>query len=232
MHAELVELLAPRPGERWLDVATGTGGVALAAARSGAAVTGLDITPALLERAAADAAAAGLEVALVEGTADELPFEDAAFDIVSSCFGVIFAPDRFAAARELGRVCRPGGRLGLTTWPPDQGFHALRKRFGAKPLAGDQDAWGDEDSLRAMLGDAFDLEVEARTLRTESESLEALYEWVTTAVPPMVAFMRRLDPARYDEFREFFVEQTAKDVQPDGRVVQEREYLLVLGRRR
>ena len=78
MHAELVELLAPRPGERWLDVATGTGGVALRAARSGADVTGLDITPALLERAAADAAAAGLEVALVEGTAEELPFEDAA----------------------------------------------------------------------------------------------------------------------------------------------------------
>ena len=83
-----------------------------------------------------------------------------------------------------------------------------------------------------MLGEAFDLEIEAGTLRTESESLEALYEWMTTAVPPMAAFMRTLDPARYDEFREFFAEATAKDVQPDGRVVQEREYLLVLGRRR
>lgn len=224
--------LAPEPGERWLDVATGTGGVAVRAARAGAQVTGLDITPALLEHARAAAQAAEVEVELVEGDAQELPFGNADFDVVTSCFGVIFAPDRKAAARELGRVCRPGGRLGLTVWRPDEGFHALAERFLGERPASYPGAWGEEGALDELLGTEFELEVEERAQPLESESLEAHYEWATTAVPPMAAFMQRLDPARRGEFREYFEETHARYVQPDGRVVEERKYLFVLGRRR
>ena len=87
--------------------------MALRAARAGADVTASTSRPTLLERAACEAAAAGLEIELEEGDARRCRYEDEAFDVVSSCFGVIFAPDRSAAARELARVCRPGGRLGI-----------------------------------------------------------------------------------------------------------------------
>ena len=206
--------------------------MALRAARAGAEVTGLDITPALLDHARAAAGAEGLEVELVEGDAQSLPFGNADFDVVTSCFGVIFAPDREAAAHELGRVCRPGGRLGLTVWRPDEGFHALAERFLGERPASYPGAWGEEGAVEELLGTEFELEVEEQAQRLEMPSLDAHYEWATTAVPPMAAFMLRLDPARHDEFREYFEDTHAQYVQPDGRVVEQREYLFVLGRRR
>jgi ubiquinone/menaquinone biosynthesis C-methylase UbiE len=227
-----VRRLAPEAGERWLDVATGTGGVAVRAARAGASVTAFDITPRLLEQAGAAAADAGVELELVEGDAQALPFGEAAFDVAVSCFGVIFAPDRLAAARELGRVCRPGGRLGLTVWRPEEGFHKLAEHFLGEKPASDSGVWGEEGVLEQLLGDMFELEVEEHGLRLEQESLDTYYEWATTAVPPMAAFMRRLDPARHEELRDYFDEAHARYVQPDGRVVEERKYLLALGRRR
>jgi SAM-dependent methyltransferase len=232
VHAELVARLAPRAGERWLDVATGTGGVAVRAAQAGADVTGLDITPALLEQAQEAGAAAGVRVELVEGDAQHLPFEDASFDVVSSCFGVIFAPDRATAAGELARVCRQGGRLGLTVWRPDEGFHALAERFLGERPAGYPGAWGEEGAVEELLGGSFELEVEEAVYPLDSDSLEAHYEWATTAVPPMAAFLRRLDPARLGEFRDYFMETHAPYVQLDGRVHEERKFLFALGRRR
>jgi ubiquinone/menaquinone biosynthesis C-methylase UbiE len=232
LHDDVVARLAPQRGERWLDVATGTGGVAIRAARARAEVTALDITPALLDQARAAAVAVGVDVELVEGDAQALPFGNADFAVVSSCFGVIFAPDRVAAARELARVCRPGGRLGLTAWRPDQGFHTLAERFLDERPASDAAAWGEDGALEELLGDAFELEIEERTLLHEAVSLEAHYEWVITAVPPMAAFISKLDPSRHEEFREYFRETHARFVQPDGRLVEERRYLLALGARR
>src|SRR5918912_2631100 len=112
VHDELVARLVPAPGERWLDVGTGTGEVALRAARGGAEVTAIDISNELLElaRAKEDAERVSWEL----GDAQSLRFDDGAFDVVVSSFAVIFAPDQEAAAHELGRVCRRGGRLGLT----------------------------------------------------------------------------------------------------------------------
>jgi ubiquinone/menaquinone biosynthesis C-methylase UbiE len=213
-------------------VATGTGGVAVRAARSGAQVVGLDLTPVLLEHAHEAAAAAEVELELVEGDAQRLPFADGSFDVVVSCFGVIFAPDRVAAANELGRVCRPGGRLGLTVWRPDEGFHALADRFLGERPSSDAGAWGEEGALEELLGDAFELEVEERAFALESESLDAYYEWATTAVPPMAAFMQRLEPSRRGEFRDYFMETHARHVRADGSVAEERKYLLARGRRR
>ena len=206
--------------------------MAIRAAQAGAQVTGLDITPALLDQAGEAAEAAGVQVELVEGNAEQLPFADGAFDVVSSCFGVIFAPDREAAAGELGRVCRHGGRLGLTVWRPDQGFHALAERFLGERPASDAGAWGEEGEVGRLLSGAFELRLHERVQVLESPSLEAHYEWATTAVPPLAAFLTRLDPARHDEFRDYFIETHTRFVQPDGRLREERGFLLVLGRRR
>jgi ubiquinone/menaquinone biosynthesis C-methylase UbiE len=105
-----------RAGSAVLDVACGNGNAALAAARRFCKVTGVDYVPALLERAAARATAEGLDIAFVEGDAELLPFTDASFDYVLSTFGVMFAPDQSKVARELARVCKPGGRIGLANW--------------------------------------------------------------------------------------------------------------------
>src|SRR5208283_4800657 len=104
----LVERSGAAPGQDLLDVATGTGNVAIPAALAGARVTGLDLTPELLEVARRRASDAGVDVNFIEGDAEELPFEDDSFDRVTSCFGVIFAPRQAHAAGELARVARPG----------------------------------------------------------------------------------------------------------------------------
>src|SRR5439155_19454003 len=119
LHDHLVAALSPRAGERWLDLATGTGAVAIRAARAGAKVTGLDLAPRLVETARSWAADEGLDIRFDVGDCERLPYDDASFDVVASVVGVIFAPDHGAVARELARVCRPGGRLGRVAWLPN-----------------------------------------------------------------------------------------------------------------
>ena len=146
-----------RCGERLLDVACGDGNLALAAARRGAQVTGVDIAPALLERAAERAAAERLEVALAWADARELPLEDDAVDVAASCIGVMFAGDQQRAADELLRVTRPGGRLALASWTPD-GFVgrmlALVRGFAPPPAGALPPVrWGSPQGLRELFGD-------------------------------------------------------------------------------
>ncbi len=114
----LIEALDLHSTERVLDVATGSGNAALAAARRGCAVVGLDYVPTLLQRARRRAEAEGLEAEFVEGDAEALPFEDGSFDVVSSVFGAMFAPNQEQTASELARVCRPGGRIGVVAHTP------------------------------------------------------------------------------------------------------------------
>ena len=114
----LIEALDVHSTERVLDVATGSGNAALAAARRGCDVIGVDYVPALLARARRRAEADGLEAEFVEGDAEDLPFDDGSFDVVSSVFGAMFAPDQDRTASELARVCRPGGRIGLVGTHP------------------------------------------------------------------------------------------------------------------
>src|ERR1700761_799737 len=120
--ALVIDRVGVAPGVRLLDVGTGNGGnLAIPAALLGAEVVGLDITPELLEHAVRRAAEAGVDVSWGEGDAQQLPFADAGFDRVTSTFGAMFAPDHQRAAGELVRVCRPGGRVAMTTWV-DDGF--------------------------------------------------------------------------------------------------------------
>jgi ubiquinone/menaquinone biosynthesis C-methylase UbiE len=230
VQQELVERLGAEPGTRWLDVATGTGGVALLAARAGAAVTGLDIAETMIEQARRKAAAAGLEIRLDVGDAQSLPYEDATFEVVSSCFGIIFPPDREAVAAGLARVCRPGGRLGLTTWRR-LAAEAVFERF-QETAPVDISVWGEETRVEELLGGAFELEIEERTWVLEGESPEELYDFMARAAPPVVAFLRRLAPERHEDFRAAYVDHLRGHVDEQGRVREPRRYLLVLGRRR
>jgi SAM-dependent methyltransferase len=226
IHDALVEGLAPRAGERWLDVATGTGEVALRAARAGADVTGLDIAPRLLEQARAKSS----DVEWVEGDAKALPFPDRAFDVLSSSFGLIFAPDQEAVAAEVARVCR--GRLGLTVWRPNEGPHAIYAAFsGDQPAWPSPDDWGREERLRELLGDAFELELEERVWWLEGDSLQDVWELMSNGAPPVKALLDSLEPDRRVEFRAAMLEYWSQFQTPDG-VREPRHYLLVRGGRR
>jgi len=154
----LIEALDVHSTERVLDVATGSGNAALAAARRGCEVVGVDYVPALLERARRRADAEGVEAAFVDGDAEALPFEAASFDVVSSVFGAMFAPNQEQTAAELARVCRPGGRIGLVAHTPD-GFIGQLFKVNAKhvpPPAGLRSPilWGTETRLQELFGDS------------------------------------------------------------------------------
>jgi SAM-dependent methyltransferase len=231
VHDELVARLSPQPGERWLDVATGTGAVALRAARAGADVTGIDIAAALIEQAKRAVASEGLRIRLDVGDAQTLPYEVGTFDVVSSCFGVIFAPDREAAARELGRVCRPGGRLAVTAWRPDQGLHAVYKPFLDRPPPVDPDYWGEEDNLRDLLEADFEVQISEREWILTGESGESLSEFFATAAPPCKALVDSLDADRREVLHRAVVAHF-EDFRVNGGIRQPRLYLLVEGRRR
>jgi len=160
--AELVEFAKVGRGETVLDVACGTGVVAVTAALAGAIAKGLDITPALLERARENASIAGVDIEFSEGDAEELPYPDSSFDVVLSQFGHIFAPRPEVVTAEMLRVLKPGGRIAFTTWPaehlPGQ-FFALIERNTPEPPAGapvpaSPIQWGDPNIVRTRLGAA------------------------------------------------------------------------------
>src|SRR4051794_15536796 len=156
MSERLADIADIRAGSRVLDVAGGSGNTAFAAARSGALVTSLDYVPELLVRAAERSRAERLPVELVEGDAEDLPFEDASFDTVISVVGVMFAPNQERAAAELVRVTRPGGTIALAAWTPD-GFVGDLFRVTAshvQPPAGAPSPmrWGTKRGVDQLLG--------------------------------------------------------------------------------
>jgi SAM-dependent methyltransferase len=218
-----VDALAPQAGERFLDLACGTGGVALIAARKGADVTGLDISADQLEKARAGAAEAGLDVRFDEGDAQALPYPDAGFDVVVSAFGMIFAPDHARAAAELQRVCRPGGRFAITSWQNDAWFQLnarLRPDYEGLPSV----MWADESYVRGLFPDG-ELELSTGWSEIAAESPEALWELLSASVPPLKAWLDTQDDAGREHARREYTALFA-----DGSL--RREYVLVLGTRR
>jgi SAM-dependent methyltransferase len=154
----LVEACDLRAGQQVLDVAAGTGNASLPAAQRGARVTASDLTPELLAEGRRRAEAQGLDLEWAEADAENLPFEDASFDVVMSSIGVMFAPHHQDAADQLVRVCRPGGSIGLLCWTPEGMLGALfrtMKPFAPPPPPGAQPPplWGSEDHLRELFGD-------------------------------------------------------------------------------
>jgi len=225
IHDRVVAALALEPGMRMLDVACGTGGVALRAARAGADVTGIDISADQLAKARRAADIEGLKIALDEGDCQELPYGDAEFDAVASAFGAIFAADHARTAAELARVCRPAGRLVLTAWPDDD-WSEVHARAG-RTFPGDSDAreWAKEEHLRALLGDAFELELQSGEWRMEAGSGEELWEIASTSMPPLRAWLAGLDAAARARAEGIYLEALASGV-------LERDYVFVLGTRR
>jgi ubiquinone/menaquinone biosynthesis C-methylase UbiE len=225
IHDRVVEALAIEPGARVLDVACGTGGVALRAARVGAAVTGIDISADQLAKARRTAEEEGLAIRFDEGDCQELPYADAEFDATASAFGAIFAPDHARTAAELARVCRPGGRLALTAWPADH-WSETHARAG-RTFIEDVDAreWASEEHVRALLGDAFELELQTGEWRIEADSGEELWELASTSMPPLRAWLASIDDEARARAEKIYLETLASGVLA-------RNYAFVLGTRR
>ncbi len=152
----LAEAVDVRAGERVLDVAAGNGNATLAAARRFARVTSTDYVPALLDKGAARAQAEGLDVCFEVADAEALPYADAHFDVALSTFGVMFTPDHARAARELLRVTRPGGRIGLANWTP-QGFigelfQVIGRQLPPPPGVASPALWGTQAHVTRLFG--------------------------------------------------------------------------------
>jgi SAM-dependent methyltransferase len=232
----LAERAGAAPGIELLDVATGSGNVSIPAARLGARVTALDLTPKLLQAQRTRAAAAGVEIELIEGDAEELPFEDVSFDRVTSCFGVMFAPRQKLAAEELVRVARPGGKIVVAAWTPD-GF--IGRNFSTTaaympvppPELKPPPMWGDEQHVRGLFeGTGVGLIFERRGVTFAFESPEALLAEDEEKLGPAVMAKAALEPqGRWADLRQDMLAMYEESNQAvDGSFRVEAEYLVTV----
>jgi SAM-dependent methyltransferase len=208
--ARLVKFARVRSGQRVLDVACGTGVVAITATYAGAQACGIDLTPELIERARENSRKGGLEIDWREGDAEQLPYEDRAFDVVLSQFGHMFAPRPDVTVAEMLRVLKPGGTIAFSTWPPELftgRMFALVGRYLPPPPAGvsPPPQWGDPNVVRERLGTAvkdltFDRDFmynPALSPRHQRHHMEA----TSGPVIKLVAALEQSDPARLEQFR-------------------------------
>lgn len=236
----LVEAAGIGPGQRVLDVAAGTGNVAIPAARTGAVVVASDLTPELLETGRQDAAREGLAIEWQEADAEALPFDDASFDAVLSCVGVMFAPHHQAAADELVRVCRRGGTIGLLSWTPG-GFigqmFATMKPYAPPPPPGAQPPplWGDETHVRELLGDRVrDVRASVQKLPVLSFATpEAFRDFFKRNYGPTIAVYRAIadEPDKVEALDRELVSLAVRFGLMEHSGTMDWEYLLLTARR-
>lgn len=236
VHENLIDRLGVRPGERWLDLATGTGAVAVRAARRGALVTGQDFAEGLIDTARRLATDAEVEVRFDLGDCERLPYADRSFDAVSSALGAVFAPDHLAVARELTRVCRPGGRIGLAAWRPGgatASFFRVLAGFQPPPPdgAGDPLDWGRRGYVRRLLGDAFALKFFDDESLLLGDSPETMWDLFVAGFGPIKALAESLGDERRRALHDAFVEYLGGYLLDDGTVSAPREYVVIVGRR-
>lgn len=232
----LVEKAGVQAGQDVLDVATGSGNVALVAARRGARVTGLDITPELLEAARRRATEAGVDVEWVEGDAEELPFQDDAFDRALSAFGTMFAPRHEVAADELLRVCRPGGLVAVAAWTPDglngRMFRTVSSHMPAPPPElKPPSLWGDEDHMRGLMErPRVTLEFHLARVVFEFPSVAEWMAYGEERLGPMVMARAALEPqGKYAALRADMEQlYTEANTAEDGSMRCEAEYLVTV----
>jgi SAM-dependent methyltransferase len=209
--AHLVRFARIKQGDRVLDVACGTGVVAVTAARRGAVVTGLDLTPELLVAARENAQIAGVEIAWREGDAEELPFEASSFDVVVSQFGHMFAPRPAVAIAEMLRVLKPGGTIAFSTWPPELfigRLFALTAKYMPPLPSGVEPPplWGDPRVVQDRLGTAVrDLRFDRATMVVPALSVRHQRESFERTAGPVIKLVEMLsaqDPAKLAVYRE------------------------------
>jgi len=236
VHETVVAALHPQAGDEWLEAACGTGELSFLAAAAGAHVTGMDFAEGLVTTARRQASERELHIHFDVGDVEAMPYGDGQFDVVSSTFGVMFAPHHQAAAAELARVTREGGRLGLACWTPEgaigQMFRLLAQFQPPPPEgAGSPVAWGTEAHVRDLLGDAFDLTIEERTSVHREASAQSYWDYMVSGFGPLKTLVGSLDDGRRQELSEAWHELMAGHREGDG-IVHRRAYLLILGTRR
>lgn len=233
--AHASQRLNAAPGQRILDVATGTGWSARNVARRGANVTAVDIAPELL--AAAEELSAHVRPAITfqQADAERLPFPAAHFDGIISTFGVMFAIDQRQAAAELARVCRPGGRLCVAAWAPGgsvaQFFGLIARHAKTPPPPASPLAWGDPPQVEALLGGAFDLKFEPGISDAYHDSPDEIWAWYTRGFGPLKQLAARLDDTALRALRDDLDAYHRHYQTPLGLNVR-REYLVTVGVRR
>ena len=213
--AHLVEFAGVRGGETVLDVACGTGVVAITAARRGATVAGLDLTPELIEHARENEKIAGCgPIEWTEGDAEQLPYADASFDVVLSQFGHMFAPRPEVALGEMRRVLKPGGRIAFATWPPEHfvgQFFALVARHSPPPPEGavPPPLWGAVAAVRERLSNGFGTPFfERGVMKVPALSLPHLWNYLSASIGPLQKIVERLagEPDKLAAVRQEMIE--------------------------
>ena len=238
----LVQACGISTGQRVLDVAAGTGNTAIRAAEAGAQVVASDITPENFNAGRREARARGVELEWVEGDAEALPFGDAEFDVVTSSFGAMWAPNHQAVADELLRVCRPGGTIGMINFTPEgllTGFLEVFAPYAPPPPPGALPPvlWGSEEHVRELFGDRVaSLEMTRNVYVERAGSPSEYCEFFKKNFGPVVAIYAGLadHPDRAAAFDRAFLEfaMSANRGSPEGPAEYPYEYLLVVARKR
>jgi SAM-dependent methyltransferase len=224
----LVDAAAIKRGDLVLDVAAGSGSVAIPAARAGARAIASDLTPELFEAGQKWAAELGVQLTWETADAEALPYPEGEFDAVLSALGVMFAPHHQSAAEELVRVCRPGGTIGLASWTPagfvGQMFATMKPYAPPPPGAQPPPLWGSEDHVRELLGDRVDqVHTEKRNLRVSYFATpEAFRDYFKINYGPTISTYRFIadDPDRVATLDQDLVELGRRfDVGTDSTVL-------------
>ena len=237
----LVQACGVTRGDRVLDIAAGSGNASIPAARTGASVVASDLTPELFGAGQARAAAEGLELEWREADAEALPFGDGEFDVVLSAIGVMFAPHHQAAADELVRVCKPGGRIGIISWTPE-GFigqlFATMKPYAPPPPPGASPPpkWGSEEYVLGLLGDRVtDVATERRMLTVDRfDRPEGFRDYFKAVYGPTIAVYKSLadEPERAAALDAELAELARRMDRGQGTTVVDWEYLLLTATKR
>lgn len=236
---DLVSRVGVNEDDEVLDVACGTGNATIPAALAGATATGVDITPELFEDGRRRAAEAGVEIEWVEGDAEELPFGDESFDVVLSTFGCMFAPDHQAAASEIARVLRPGGRAGIAAWRPEGAigqFFVTIAKHAPPPPPGFQPPplWGVREHVNSLFaGTPLALRFEDAAVHVRFDSVEEMVEEYATKFGPIAILRAALEPeGRWDALARDLTETFERiTYAEDGGVAFDGDYLITLAER-